>query len=496
MTTHSYALLIGISDYSIYDASADMPRGTSNLPGSVNDARAFYRHCRGLGIRPENIWVLTSPKLSPSDLEMDEQGAGGVHTGEATREEILDKVAWIAAKLGDESQPTGLMTYSGHGDYLAGDGFVLCPSDVARDGRQGLKNAVSCKELQGIVREHGASANLTVLLDACHAGAARATVKDEKEKGAPESRTSLTNRAIKVGMLATDAPAISDRVVTACARDQSAHQSTFSGEDRGAFSWAVGSVLNQWKKVEEGDHVRLTLSYGELVSRADRLLKSLSFHEAPELFGAPQLGELAFLQKGLAVIPGATSREPDATWTAAQLEPPGAADYTLVQMTANSTVFASVVIASTGATITGITFTAGDEHWSMNANGPGTANVSLSITANQSWPVGTGVPNFPVGSARPTFNMPASITWSSAPANPSGVHLVTLVTGVKQGLKFNLSYDSGLSRWGGSLIWYQSVPSGNSPTSYVLGGGGTLTYNAGSVSPPVNHGWYNSTVNV
>jgi hypothetical protein len=486
MTIHSYALLIGVSDYSAYDASADMPRGTSNLPGSVNDARAFYRHCRGLGIRPENIWVLTSPQLSPSDLEMDEQARGGVRTGEATREEILDKVAWISAKLGDASQPTGLMTYSGHGDYLAGDGFVLCPGDVAQGGKNGLKNAVSCKELQGIVRQHGASANLTVLLDACHAGAA---------KEAPESRTSLTNRAIKVGMLATDAPAISDRVITACARDQSAHQSTFSGEDRGAFSWAVGSVLNQWKKVEEGDHVRLTLSYGELVSRADRLLKSLSFQEAPELLGAPQLGDLAFLQRGLTVIPGSTSREPDALMKAAQLDP-DQHDYALYEMSANSAVFASILVANTGATIGGVSFTAGDEHWSMNANGPGTSNVSLAITSDQDWPGGSSIPGFPVGSARPTFKMPSGVTWSTAGSNPSGVHLMSLMTGVKQGLKFNLSYDSGLSRWSGSLIWYQSVPSGSSPTSFVLTSSGTLTYNSGSVSPPANHGWYTTTLSL
>ena len=47
-----YALLIGIDDYSTYDKSRPQAVGTSNLDGSRNDAKVFWRFCRLIGMKP------------------------------------------------------------------------------------------------------------------------------------------------------------------------------------------------------------------------------------------------------------------------------------------------------------------------------------------------------------------------------------------------------------------------------------------------------------
>ena len=46
----AYALLIGVDDYSTYDASTGHAKGTSDLLGSRNDVLAFFRACRERGM--------------------------------------------------------------------------------------------------------------------------------------------------------------------------------------------------------------------------------------------------------------------------------------------------------------------------------------------------------------------------------------------------------------------------------------------------------------
>src|SRR5262245_1396125 len=120
---NGYALIIGVGDYSAFDASMNQPAGTSDLAGSTNDARALFAMCRLLRIPAENIRVLASPRLRPEDLG---DGATAANLGDATHDAILDGARWLASKLDGPSRPTGILTWSGHGDFDEARGLLLC----------------------------------------------------------------------------------------------------------------------------------------------------------------------------------------------------------------------------------------------------------------------------------------------------------------------------------------------------------------------------------
>src|SRR3954469_8578964 len=103
-TNLGYALLIGVNDYSAYDASQGKSKGTSDLPGSVNDARAWWTFCTAMGFLPENVRVLTSPGIHGEKLP----GATEHTMGEATERAILEGVKWLAEKLGSNPAAVGL----------------------------------------------------------------------------------------------------------------------------------------------------------------------------------------------------------------------------------------------------------------------------------------------------------------------------------------------------------------------------------------------------
>src|SRR5689334_2824221 len=138
-----YALLIGVDDYSTYDASIHAPpEATSSLLGSVNDVRAWYRLCRELGYPAENIRVLTSPEIARPELE-------GATVGPATDSAIREGVSWLANKLGAPDRPAGVLTFSGHG-AMSPKGLLLCPTNVKADGDD-LGNTVNLVEIQAMI---------------------------------------------------------------------------------------------------------------------------------------------------------------------------------------------------------------------------------------------------------------------------------------------------------------------------------------------------------
>src|SRR5580700_3439463 len=102
-----YAVLIGVDDYSAFDASRALPRGTSSLAGSVNDVRVWWKQCRLLGLTPAQIRVVTSPPIAYTELE----GARSENVAPATEAEIRSTLGWLAEKLGQPSQPSGLLTF-------------------------------------------------------------------------------------------------------------------------------------------------------------------------------------------------------------------------------------------------------------------------------------------------------------------------------------------------------------------------------------------------
>jgi hypothetical protein len=451
-TNDGYALLIGVDDYSVFDASRRQPIGTTDLEGSRNDVRAFWRQCRRLGMKPANIRVLASPVIDFRELP----GATPENVAPATEAEILGKTRWLAEKLAQKSKPTGLLTYSGHGDWLAERGLVLCPSDVTWAPTAGdapdLPHAVPLSALDALLAPH--AENLTVVLDTCHAGL-------ETSEGAhPSGRLlSLTRRRIPEGAAA--GPAISGRVLAATSRTELAHQATFDGQFRGVFSWALGAAMDQWQATQEGSSVRLDLSYGKLIETTRRLLSALWFGQTPELYGPAGIADLAVFHHGLTGHPGETREVPDRRVKTAQLDP-GLTVWRKVGLTfADGTAFATVYVFNQ----TLGHFVAGREYWYFNLDSLGElGNQALTITVtdetSRSAPPDPGYVN-----EQPHIlpeNVPWGTGWTTDPVSGGSLYTGFDANGNPQGLRIHAGTKVT------SVAWYQVLASG-SPSNITPG---------------------------
>lgn len=288
---NNHALIIAVEDYSTYDRSTGRPKGTSDVPGARNDARAMFRQCLAMGFSPERIRVLTSPRLSPADLG---PGATEETVGEATRAVIDVEVQRLIRALSGPKVAAGLLTFSGHG--LADHGVALCPSDVD----DSFDDLVHVADLLRRVGSGQAADNLTMLLDCCHAQVGVAA--------AAALRTRLRSTALTRSL---SAHGLRERVIAASRSDESAQWSTFAGVVHGAFTWAITAALGQWKTTEEQGVSRSNVSYGRLVAVTKELLASLSFGQVPVLSGPTGVEDLAFLHPGLVGHRGETKDAPD-----------------------------------------------------------------------------------------------------------------------------------------------------------------------------------------
>lgn len=459
-TSHGYALLIGVNDYSAYDRSQDQAKGTSDLPGSVNDVKAWWTLCNALGFQPDNVRVLSSPGIHGEKLE----GATEHTFGEATEKGILEGMKWLVEKLGNDPTAVGLLTYSGHGDSVEHKGLVLCPTNVTGAD---LQHAIPYAALRAMVDAAHAGDNLTVVLDCCHAGGGGGL---PRRKG-----LSLTGRPVSKEILAIT-PEISGRVFSASPRDGTAYQAEFAGRYHGAFTWALTSTLEQWKAVEQGDCLRLTVSYGEALRRSQGLLSTLSFQQTPGISGAPNVADLAVFQSGL--VPQPTSPDPNVSPIPMQVDP-GDKDYRVYEITWNGSKIGSILVPRcddpTGAFLKGL------EYWYLTSNITGsTRQVPLEFKwADHEW---TTTPSLGTLS----FKMPQSPTWTATSA-PSSAPL-TFVNNNQFSvvLTWGLTFTSG--RWGGTLDWFSTTGQNT-----VFGGTGaatsaTLTENT---LPVVS--WYRAT---
>lgn len=155
--TKAYAVLIGVDDYSTYDAT-----NKHNLLGCVNDVRAFWDVCVTSGFAPENIHVLTNPPIDPAEL-----GGLAQNFKTATHGNILAEQEALVALLRADPRAVGLLVYSGHGawiDNASENSAVICPSDFWMDIAR-PNNDIPVNKLW-----QGAGSNLTVVLDCCHSG--------------------------------------------------------------------------------------------------------------------------------------------------------------------------------------------------------------------------------------------------------------------------------------------------------------------------------------
>ena len=439
-TSHGYALLIGVNDYSAFDRSEDRAKGTSDLPGSVNDVKAWWTLCNALGFLPENVRVLSTPGVQGERLE----GATEHTFGEATEKGILEGMKWLVEKLGGDQTAIGLFTYSGHGDFLEQKGLVLCPTDVTGAD---LQHSIPYADLRTMVDAAHAGENLTVVLDCCHAGGGALP----KRKG-----LSLTGRPVPSALRAST-PEISGRVFSAAPRDGTAYQAEFAGRYHGAFTWALTSTLEQWKAVEQGESLRLTVSHKEALRRAQGLLSTLSFQQTPEITGVPSVADLAVFQSGL--VPQPTSPDPNVSPIPLQVDP-GDKDYRIYTMTWDGNPLGSILVPR--ASNPSGSFLKGTEYWYMPSNITSTTTTTNLVISWQDFEWSTSPP-----SGTLSFTMPQSPGWTETTAPSS-----SSMTFVKNG-QFGVTLTWGLVQgrtWTGSLRWYNT-----SGQNTVFGGTGSTT---------------------
>lgn len=451
------ALFIGVNDYRTFDESQHNQPGTSDLHGSRNDAHAFWRVCRELGIPPENLRILTSPALDPEDL-----GATAAQVGVATEASILEGIEWLGAALGGSGRAPGLLTYSGHGDFVEGEGLVLCPSDVSGGN---LEHAIAFRTIEQVLARHHATANLTVVLDCCHSGVAASD---------PARRVqSLTGRPLPAG-LSAQSPLLGDRQILACEPGGTSWQARFSGVFRGALSWAVSAVLEQWKPRVEGTSVELELSYGELLARTRRLLAALSFEQTPLLRGRPGIATTAFFHSGPGAGDDTTTRAPSARRKGGQLDP--GVNHTLTTSVAGTPSWQGLVSAtSTGSAPTApLGYTNGTEYWGLD--GDFMAAVGHIAESGNGQITFAGSPSTTERPAATGFAMPTDSLWTTLDAMPAGAMFWAAVpaagaaAGYVTGVVFNLTAPARSGAvWGGTMTWYVGVPSGAAAPEYVIG---------------------------
>jgi hypothetical protein len=471
-----YALLIGINDYSVFDQSTGQAKGTSDLMGSCNDVRSFWRLCRLLGMKPGHLRVLSSPPIDFHELE----GASSENVLPATEAEIKNGVAWLSSHLGHGSRPTGLLTYSGHGDWLADEGLVLCPSDVADGGSAGadvsLQHAVSFRSINEVLAKHDAAENLTVVLDTCHSGGSSPVKRSARSRktGHPLSLTARPISDIAQVVLARTArpvvEALSGRVLAAAGRDQVAYQSMFDGHFRGVFSWAICSTLEQWKPTQEGHNVRVDLSYDKLLETSQRLITALWFNQTPELHGPIGIGALAVLHQGLHGHPGETKELPDGGFKTEELDS-GVRDYLKYTITNSVGTVLGVVIATN--TAGGGIYDANYEYWYMYSNVSMSAAVTITSGPSQYW----STPPTDLGTL--SFRTNRIPSWTSS--TPRGTLLLetNAFTGQRIGMKWAMSESGGV--WTGTITWWNSL------TGNLFGPSQTNTVSPGT---PASGTWY------
>lgn len=326
----SYALIIGVDDYSAYGAAV-------SLPGSVNDAAAWWRVCRAVGIPRENVRVLITRSLlnngkMSEGLDKDRfRGAESVQ--EATKENIIKGARWLADKLKDGQVP-GLFTYSGHGDVTDERGdLCLCPCDVHPKHDGGVGKLLNLHELAEALHHGHSQKLLTVVLDCCHAGGA------VRAGSRPLSLRGKTDVKAKH-------PPLGGRELFACKHDQIAYQSQFATEFHGAFTWALTAALLQWKPIEEDGAVTINVTYERARQVSEELLRVLRYTQTPML-SPDSAADLVFFHPKTKPDKGEGSWWPDGVRIGDQLDP----DWSYLLQLNNGNVVAQVVVVPANTTV-------------------------------------------------------------------------------------------------------------------------------------------------
>jgi hypothetical protein len=160
--SHGYALLIGVGE-SAY------PKWS--LPVTVKDMQALRA-------------ILTDPALC--GYPGDDAHIRLLHDAGATKQAILNGLAWLAQQTAADSDATAVVFYSGHGWMVDGSGkYYLLPHDVEPFNLAG--SALPAEAFTAALRQVKAK-RLLAFVDSCHA-AGIATAKDQPAMKLPSGFT-------------------------------------------------------------------------------------------------------------------------------------------------------------------------------------------------------------------------------------------------------------------------------------------------------------------
>jgi len=137
-TAPTFALLIGIDDYSLLDRSRGTPRGTADIRGTRNDLSSMAMLIRMMDVPAAQIRVLSSPQMGPNDfatVAMGREPAQDMNMsraafGYADKDSILKGVRWLAKKLQRHPGAQGIIYYSGHSVLTRSGHPAFCPLDT------------------------------------------------------------------------------------------------------------------------------------------------------------------------------------------------------------------------------------------------------------------------------------------------------------------------------------------------------------------------------
>jgi hypothetical protein len=256
--------------------------------------------------------VLASPPLTAADLG---DGADKSVLGAADRAAILAAAEALSAAL-SKGGAEGLVTYSGHGvvaghsaQEIEGADLAICPEDVARQPDGSFDRVIRFGELAEVFTRHGVRDALTIFLDTCYSGSGDAD--------APPARHLLGNQASPLAAsvtkaLAAEADAVmASRLILGARHWKPAYEVRTGSGYRGAASFAMTTLLEQWSTKSADGVTYFNVSYGDLIHRARRVIEALGFDQQPFMWGQRELDDLPVLKHGLAVTPGETSEAPD-----------------------------------------------------------------------------------------------------------------------------------------------------------------------------------------
>ncbi|MEM6424815.1 MAG: caspase family protein, partial [Cyanobacteria bacterium P01_D01_bin.128] len=189
---NGYALLIGVGECEVSGFS---------LPTTVKDMQALRE-------------ILVNPDLCA--YVDNDQHLRLLHDQSATRQGILDGLAWLAAQTKADPEATAILYYSGHGWLDTNrDRYYLIPHDL--DHYDWRDTALSADEFQAGLRGINAK-RLLVILDCCHA-AGMAAAKGEMAE--PRKPKGVVATAEPKGLINTLSQGEGRVVFTSCRGEQS-----------------------------------------------------------------------------------------------------------------------------------------------------------------------------------------------------------------------------------------------------------------------------------